>query len=81
MGKELLTIYKTIEERYGKIGLYRLVVKTKISKSRAENIQDTPELISLVKRSIEELGLDYVEPTKSKSRLNRIRNFIRRRIN
>ncbi len=81
MGKELMAIYQSIEEQYGKIGLYRLVVKTKISKSKAKNSPDTPELIDLVKRSVETLGFNYIEPTKSKSRLKRIRDLIRRQRN
>ncbi|RMG32456.1 MAG: hypothetical protein D6732_13440 [Methanobacteriota archaeon] len=80
MGKELEQIYNSIEQQYGKIGLYRLIVKTKISKSRATSIDDTPEVISLVKRSIDELGFEFVEPTKSKSRFMRLRNFIRRKL-
>ncbi len=79
MGKELESIYETIEKKYGKIGLYRLVVKTKISKNRAKEIEDDPELISLVKKNIVELGFVYIEPQRSKSRFARLASFIRRR--
>ena len=77
MGKKIKAIYDEVFENYGHIGLYRLVVRVKISPEMAETVDDDDETIATVIKAIEELGLVTNYGTHSKKRKNIIRRLFR----
>ena len=81
MGKQLKAIYNEIKEKYGQIGLYRLVVKVKISPKEVEKIPDDPDVIHLVISAIEELGLSTDMGIKAKKRKGFLSRLFRRKEN
>jgi len=55
MGTVLNDIYQIVTDRAGFKGRMRLAVKTGISRTRAAQMDDTPELINLFKQAADEI--------------------------
>lgn len=68
MGNKLVEIYEHVRQKYGKIGVYRLVVKSRISESAARVMEDTPENIAKLHSIADELGLTVSTEVVSKRR-------------
>jgi hypothetical protein len=59
MGMTLNEIYKIVTDKAGFKGRMRLAVRTGVSRTRAEEMPDTPEIISKFKKEADEiLGQD-----------------------
>lgn len=59
MGLTLNEIYKIVTDKAGFKGRMRLAVRTGISRTRAEEMADTPEIIAKFKKEADEiLGQD-----------------------
>ncbi|MCE7737065.1 MAG: hypothetical protein GPJ54_19420 [Candidatus Heimdallarchaeota archaeon] len=78
IGKQLSEMYKKVKLHHGEIGLYRVIVKTKISKELAQELEDNEFNIEKVKNALSKLGLDLAEQTQVRSRLGRLRKLFRR---
>ncbi len=53
----MIDIYDNVRKKYGKIGVYRLVVKSRISENIALEMDDTPENIANLQNIAKELGM------------------------
>ncbi len=78
MGKKLAEMYNHIKANNGEIGLYRLIVKTRISPEFAQQLEDSEENINLVQKAIEDLGFTYTKAEERKTRRSFLQRFFRR---
>lgn len=68
LGQKIEIIYKNVLSKYGQIGVYRLIVKSRISEEEALRIEDTDVNIAMVKGFAEELGLTVTTEVVKKRR-------------
>lgn len=78
MGNELVKMYEKIREDYGEIGMFRLVVKTRISPDFARDLDDNEQNIATVKKAIKDLGFTYTKGEERKIRKGFLSRFFRR---
>ena len=72
-----MNIYQQVRKSYGNIGVYRLIVKSKVSEEAAFKLDDTPENIAKIKQYAEELGLSVTSEVVGKRR-GILRRLLRR---
>ncbi len=80
MGKIIEEMYNEIEQKYGTIALYRLIVRTRISRSEARAIEDSPENLVRIDKALKELHLtlDDVKKTVEEKKTRWWQKILRR---
>jgi len=78
MGDELVKMYEKIREDYGEIGMFRLIVKTRISRDFAMDLEDSEQNIATVQKAIKGLGFAYTKGEERKTRRGFLSRFFRR---
>ena len=81
MGKELQRMYDEVKEQFGEISLYRLILRTKITYSKAKELPDSEENLSLVKSALDnlEITLSHLEKQKQEKKERWWKRLLRRR--
>ncbi len=71
MGKQIHEIYEQVREQFGEISLYRLIIRTRIPLSKAKDVPDSEENITMVKQALSDLGLTISRMKKQKEEKKR----------
>ena len=77
MGEKIAEVYKNVHHKYGQIGVYRLIVKSRITEEEALRMEDNEDNIIRIKGFVEELGM-IVTSEVVKKRRGVLRRLLRR---